>query len=118
MPEENDEASFLRNFREAVEKYYQAADLYDYDTERRWIGELIRTARALDALRPGGRNALLPLLEDANPGVQVMAAIYLLNWVPEPALRVLRDIEEQMLDQVSLTATWGLARYESGDIKI
>jgi hypothetical protein len=48
----------------------------------------------LDAIEPEGRRALVPFLDSYNPDIRAGAAIALLDLMPERALAVLRDLDE------------------------
>lgn len=74
-------------------------------------GKLIRK---LDADCPNGREILIPLLQDKDPNVQVIAAQYLLASHPELALPVLRHLKTRPPLAVADTAGYLIMAHEDG----
>ena len=78
---------------------------------------LDRAAKALDLLfNESGRQALVPLLNDADLSVRVYAAGYLLKLMPDRALAALSDIRLRGESEVRVTAGSILSRYEHGKL--
>ncbi|ARN81581.1 DUF2019 domain-containing protein [Methylocystis bryophila] len=78
---------------------------------------LDRAAKGLDLLfKEKGREALVPLLDDADLSVRVFAAGYLLKLMPDRALAVLGDIRLRGESEVRVTAGSLLRRFENGTL--
>jgi HEAT repeat protein len=77
-----------------------------------------RAIETLDGFGADGRKALVPLLDDPNPAIRVLAARYLVKIMPETALAVLRHIERTYPDEAGTSAARILWSYERGDFKM
>jgi hypothetical protein len=80
------------------------------------INSVKRAIEILDMFGPEARLALLPLLEDPDPGVRVFAAGYLVKAAPHHALPVLKEISELCLTEARMTARQMLWRRERGEL--
>jgi hypothetical protein len=77
-----------------------------------------RAVRALESLSTDGRMALIPLLEDADLAIRVLAAGYLVKVIPEQALTVLKQINEARSEEASITAFRLLMLHDLGELKL
>lgn len=73
---------------------------------------------ALDSFGPEGRQALIPLLDDPEPAIRVMAAGYLVRTTPRRALAVLKEINETSAAEASMTAFRLLRRHARGELNM
>ena len=77
-----------------------------------------RAIQNLDAFGADARSALVPLLDDADQVVRVLAARHLIKVLPERALAILKDIHLRGSTEARLTASAILQKYERGELKI
>jgi hypothetical protein len=84
----------IEKFKQSAIDYYSACD-DDNFAKQKTVGERrSEIIRKLDAFGTQGRLALMPLLDDTDQGVRVLAAAFLLKVSPERAIPVLREISE------------------------
>ncbi|MDI9849930.1 DUF2019 domain-containing protein, partial [Rhodoblastus sp. 17X3] len=74
--------------------YYSACDDDNFAKQKKVVDRRREIVRKLDAFGTQGRLALMPLLADADQGVRVLAAAFLLKVSPEQAIPVLREISK------------------------
>jgi hypothetical protein len=77
-----------------------------------------RAVQILDTEGDDGRLALVPLLEDPDWGIRVLAAGYLVKVIPERALAVLQEIDEQCPTRARMTASHMLWDHKHGYLKL
>ena len=87
-----------------VTAYDDAADKESGDAATR---HLFNIAKALDAIPPGRRTALVPFLDSADEGLRVVAAIHLKTMMQDRILPILRELE-QKAGSVGMSAMWAL----------
>ena len=69
----------------------------------------------LEAIDPG-KGALIPLLDDPDPGVRAYAGAYLIKLMPDRVIPILRDIEEKEdANSAHFTALWARVMWEHGE---
>src|SRR5216683_4751400 len=98
MSESNDTdervARLVEQFAEFTRQYYYAAyDIDDQDRARVASVNIFRISKELDAIPPGRRSALVPLLDSDDLRLRTSAATYLANSMPDLALPVLRAVD-------------------------
>ncbi len=96
----------VERFKQSAIDYYSACDSENFARQKRVIGRTNEIIDSLDSVGSQGRLALIPLLDDSDQGVRVVAAAYLLKVIPDRALAVLKEI------QTSLTI---FPRIDAGD---
>jgi len=89
----------------------------DKAMQRAGLRALNRAVKGLDLLfKEKGRQALVPLLDDADLSMRAFAAGYLLKLIPERALAVLGDIRLHGENEARVAAGSLLSRYEDGKL--
>lgn len=89
----------------------------DKAMQRAGLRALDRAAKGLDLLfKEKGREALVPLLKDADLSVRAFAAGYLLKRMPDRALAVLSDIQLRGENETQVIAASLLRRFENGKL--
>lgn len=117
--EATDESDRVAKLVEAFEfcaklNVFAADELADGDVERAAVQQMYDIVQELDAIPPGRRPALAPLLDNPHPGVRASAGTWLHGIMPERALPVLREVAETELGaSAGFTAGLALAREES-----
>jgi hypothetical protein len=101
-------AAFELCAKTRVIAYDEAADA---ETGHQATRHLFTIAAALDAVPPGRRTALVPLLDSADLGIKVSAAIALKDLMPDRALPILREINATAGNgAIGMAAYWALPR--------
>jgi hypothetical protein len=123
MSESNDTdervARLVEQFAEFTRQYYYAAyDIDDQDRARVASVNIFRISKELDAIPPGRRSALVPLLDSDDLRLRTSAATYLANSMPDLALPVLRAVDALKNGVESMRAMTTLFMYECGDLRV
>jgi hypothetical protein len=113
-----------RTIRFIIEKYKRGAIVYFYGRldesvpmQKAGCDSAKEALRALDALGARAREALIPLLEDPDPGIRVFAADDLLQIAPDKAILVLTAISNSEAWFPRLMALRIIDRLENGGSK-
>ena len=107
---------------ELIEKYRQGAiihsDLSDPKMAKKGHNQAYKSGRILRESQEG-REALMNLMEDAEPNVRCWAATQCLQWKPDVARRVLEELRDSpKLDWwISSDADIIMQQYASGQLK-
>ena len=89
-------------------------ELLDTTGENQVVSLMHDIVHELDAIDPG-RTALVPLLDDPDPGVRAYAGAYLIKLMPDRVVPILRDIEEKEdANSAHFTALWARVIWERG----
>jgi hypothetical protein len=86
----------------------------DHGIQRAAWKAIDRTLAEMDVFGPDARRFLIPLLDDPDPAIRVMAGAGLLKIMPERAIKVLNDIEQNCLERTRWTAYRVLYSYKEG----
>jgi hypothetical protein len=110
MMEDDDNSSIQRNrlverFRQGSILYHNGRELAVKSMEDEGGDEARAAWRDLEALGPDGHLALAPLLEDPNPDIAVMAAMFLFDDLPEKSVPVLKAIYAQRHSEAAMSAS-------------
>jgi hypothetical protein len=84
----------VENFKQSAIDYYSACDDDNFAKQKTVGNRRSKIVQKLDAFGTQGRLALIPLLDDADQGVRVLAAAFLLKVSPEQAIPVLHEISK------------------------
>jgi hypothetical protein len=76
---------------------------------------LVRMSQEIER-RPGGRDAMRPLLEHANPAVRCHAGYLVLPIDPDTALPIIREVAGGSYRVASIRSNTMLRRWEAGEI--
>jgi len=102
----------IEEFRKGAILLHHGAFLESEEVQRAGWSQYIVVVRALDAKGPGGRDALIPLLRDPDPGVRAVACAFLVKRNPELALPVLDDLIDNCGTEASGSASNTKGLYE------
>jgi Domain of unknown function (DUF2019) len=91
---ESETAQLVRGFEFAAKLRHTLSDELMDSKGVNQVHELMREMAKILETRPQGRTALAPLLDHPDPGVRASAGVFLMDVMPERALPVLRDIDE------------------------
>jgi hypothetical protein len=86
--------NLIEAFRQSTIDYYSECENQNFKKQKILISHTNKIIDALDSLGAEGRFALIPLLDDTDQGIRVVAAAYLLKVIPERAIAVLKEIEK------------------------
>jgi hypothetical protein len=84
----------VEDFKQSAIGYYSACDDDNFAKQKKLVNRRREIIEELDAFGTQGRLALTSLLDDADQGVQVLAAAFLLKVSPEQAIPVLHEISK------------------------
>lgn len=84
----------VEEFAEAAEEHYDALERMDEDAANTLAGRISLLYGRI-VLEEEGREALLVLLESANPSIAGMAAVFSLRYATDRSLKVLKSIARQ-----------------------
>ena len=106
-------ASLVRGFEFAAKlKHTLNDELMDTDGANKFVRLMNSIAAALDATG-SGRTALAVLLDHADAGVRASAGAYLIRFMPDRVVPILREIEEKEHgNSPHFTAHWALLDWE------
>jgi hypothetical protein len=114
-PENQDQMhAIVEQFKRGANRYHEGREDEDIQVQGEGKKDVFSALRALDALGPHGRDALIPLLDDPNPGIRVYAAGSLVKRMPELALPVLEDIKDYCITLAHRSASDMLWKYGKG----
>jgi hypothetical protein len=111
------EPAFIRHLigqfkRGAIVAHFGYED-ENYAMQRVGLKSAQQVVTVLDTYEDG-REALVPLLDDPDQGIRVIAASHLLKTMPERALAVIEEIHERCPTEARLTAASILISREAG----
>jgi hypothetical protein len=106
------ELALVKAFRDGQIKRHWGLFIDDHDIHRVGGVEADKAAQALRAECPKGVLALEPLLDDPDPGVRSGAAGFLIEAMPEKALRVIHAIANSPELEAGATARLELYLYD------
>jgi hypothetical protein len=86
--------NLVEKFKQSAMDYYSACDSEAFSKQKIVIGRTNKIVDSLDSVGDEGRLALVPLLDDSDQGIRVLAAAYLLKLIPHQAIAVLKDVEK------------------------
>lgn len=104
----------ISQYKQATTTYFEACDNEHFKTQKAEMDRVNRIVDALDSFGAAGRLALIPLLDDADQGIRVLAAAYLLKVIPDRAVAVLKEIQRGQTIFPKLTAGEFLDSYAKG----
>ena len=107
-------AAIFDRFRAAALLYQHGLFLRSNRIESKGLDGIQAAKKELDALGPDGRRELIPLLDDPDPGIRVMATPYVYPFVPERVLAVLNEIDKNCETDATMTAFHYLNQIERG----
>jgi hypothetical protein len=105
------EFALLKQFRDGSIIYHFGVFMDDTDIQDKGLGMKRAAIEGLETLRPDGLFAILPMLEDPDPGVQSGAASSLLDTMPERAIPVLENLKDGENLEAATTARLTLLVY-------
>lgn len=108
------ELELLKAFKDGVIMFHFGYYIDDEAVVDRGFDQMSGAAKALRELRPDGIRALEPLMDDPEPGVQVMAADYLMRVFPERALPLLEKWANSAELEAGTSARAALRDYKAG----
>ncbi|HMK91230.1 MAG TPA: HEAT repeat domain-containing protein [Methylocystis sp.] len=108
----------VRRFKHAAMVAHFGYEDENIAMQRVGIDAVWQTVRELDAFGPDARSALIPLLDDPDPGVCVFAARHLLDIRPDRALAAIKHIHNHCRTEARRTAAKFLEKYQNGELKI
>ncbi len=111
-------ASLVERFKTGALLFEEGHEDEDNDLQEKGRAAAHGAVRELDALGPHGRDALIPLLDDPDPGIRVCAAAHLVNVMPQRAVTVLKDIQDRCMTRAHMTASYLLWQHEHGELDI
>jgi hypothetical protein len=82
----------VEKFKQSAIAYYSACDDENFRKQKVEVERGNKIVEALDAFGAEGRLALIPLLDDPDQGIRVVAAAFLLKVIPGRATAVLEEI--------------------------
>jgi hypothetical protein len=121
MPQHDNEKSIpqlVEQFKAGAILYHQGLEDEKLAVQKRGQKNVFSAIQSLDAIGPEGRNNLIPLLEDPDPGVRVYAAGTLVKVIPERALAVLKEIDDFGTTRAHMTAYHMLRSHRLGDLRL
>jgi hypothetical protein len=104
----------VEQFKLSTIAYFEACDEEKFKKQKAEVDRTNAIIEALDFFGGDGRLALIPLLDDADQGIRVGAAAYLLKVMPERAIAVLEEIRKGSTIFPRLTAGEVLDSYTTG----
>ena len=120
MSDQDDQLSlWIRDFRQAAILRFNGEALGLDQVRDAGMNRYTELVHGRDAaVGPGARDVLIPLLNDPDDSVRVIAAAYLLTGRPDIALPVLKDLEENCMTDAHTIAYLVILMYEAGTFKI
>jgi hypothetical protein len=91
IPSSND---LVEQLKQSAVAYYSACDNEDFKKQKIEVNRGFAIVEALDRYGIEGRLAMIPLLGDADQGIRVVAAAFLLKVSPDQAIATLKEIRE------------------------
>jgi hypothetical protein len=84
----------IEEIKQSTKAYYSACDDENFRKQKAEVDHANKIIDALDSFGVEGRLALTPLLDDADQGIRVVAAAFLLKVIPDRAIAVLEAIRK------------------------
>jgi hypothetical protein len=108
----------IKRFREGAIMYHHGCFLAINAIQCNGL-DIIQLARdQLDAQGPNARDALVPLLEDPDPGVRVVAAGHLIKIMPERAMAELEKLKKYCITEAAGTARDVMRMHKYGELDL
>ncbi|MGP8169731.1 hypothetical protein [Rhodoblastus sp.] len=106
--------TIVEKYKESATAYYAALDDDNFTKQKFEMDSVNKIVEMLDSFGVEGRLALIALLDDANQGIRVLAAAFLLKEIPDRAIAVLKEIQVGQTIYPRLTAVGFLRSYAEG----
>ncbi|MDI9849993.1 DUF2019 domain-containing protein [Rhodoblastus sp. 17X3] len=84
----------VQEFKQSAMTYYSACDDENFRKQKVKVKHTNKIIEALDCFGAEGRLALVPLLDDPDQGIRVVAAAFLLKRFPEQAIAALEEVRK------------------------
>ncbi|WP_296714222.1 hypothetical protein [Rhodoblastus sp.] len=82
----------VEELKQSAMTYYSACDDENFRKQKVEVKHTSKIIEALDCFGAEGRLALVPLLDDPDQGIRVVAAAFLLKPFPERAIAALEEV--------------------------
>lgn len=111
-------AVLIEGFRNGARLFHIGAFLDERPLKERGLDICRYSVEQIESDFPESRRVLEPLLDDPDPGVQVLAAGYLAQLFPERAIALLRHIDETCETEAGMTAFDFLEMHRQGMLEL